>query len=50
LIWFRKEPNLVWVHGVGEPDALAVIERHLRDSQRALQEETGPWPSPKQER
>jgi tRNA dimethylallyltransferase len=50
LIWFRKAPNLVWVHGVGEPDALAVIERHLHDSQRALQEETGPWPSPKQER
>ena len=31
LIWFRKEPNLEWVHMPGEhPDTLAFVERALR--------------------
>ena len=31
LIWFRKEPNLQWLHLPGEyPDALASIERALK--------------------
>ena len=30
LIWFRKEPNLVWLHTSGEqPDALAAVEKLL---------------------
>ena len=32
LIWFRKEPNLRWIHGAGEhPDTLQVIERTLAE-------------------
>jgi tRNA dimethylallyltransferase len=31
LIWFRKEPNLVWFQGTGEqPDTRAAVERALR--------------------
>jgi tRNA dimethylallyltransferase len=30
LIWFRKEPNLIWFDGPGErPEALALVERLL---------------------
>jgi tRNA dimethylallyltransferase len=37
LIWFRKEPNLVWVDGPGESDAIiavvsCLIEQRLRES------------------
>lgn len=32
LIWFRKEPNLRWIHGAGEePDTLRFVERVLTD-------------------
>jgi tRNA dimethylallyltransferase len=32
LIWFRKEPNLVWFEGPGErPDTLLHVERALAD-------------------
>ena len=35
LIWFRKEPNLQWLHLPGEdPDALASIERTLKVLER----------------
>jgi tRNA dimethylallyltransferase len=31
LIWFRKEPNLVWFQGTGEqPDTRAAVEQALR--------------------
>jgi tRNA dimethylallyltransferase len=30
LIWFRKEPNLQWIHGAGEhPETLQAVERIL---------------------
>ena len=32
LIWFRKEPNLRWIHGAGEaPDTLRSVECVLAD-------------------
>jgi len=32
LIWFRKEPNLRWIHGAGEhPDTLQAVERILTE-------------------
>jgi len=32
LIWFRKEPNLQWIHGAGEhPDTLQAVERILTE-------------------
>jgi tRNA dimethylallyltransferase len=32
LIWFRKEPNLIWVDGAGEePDVITRVARHLED-------------------
>jgi tRNA dimethylallyltransferase len=32
LIWFRKEPNLVWIDGAGEdPDTQRAVESMLRD-------------------
>ena len=35
LIWFRKEPNLVWFQGAGEqPDTRATVERALRLQKR----------------
>jgi tRNA dimethylallyltransferase len=36
LIWFRKEPNLVWIEGAGEaPQTLATVERELNVRLRA---------------
>ena len=33
LIWFRKEPNLIWFDGPGEsPDVQARVIRMLADS------------------
>ncbi len=32
LIWFRKEPNLRWVHGAGERlETVLAVERHLAE-------------------
>jgi tRNA dimethylallyltransferase len=32
LIWFRKEPNLRWIHGAGEcPDTLRAVEAYLAE-------------------
>jgi tRNA dimethylallyltransferase len=34
LIWFRKEPNLQWIHGAGEePATMPIAEQIMRDRQ-----------------
>ena len=37
LIWFRKEPNLVWIHRAGERD------ESIDDAERALKARLGPF-------
>ena len=41
LIWFRKEPNLIWLDGAGEsPSTIAAAERLIEQRQAQIQNST----------